>query len=167
MFRQKNVLLDQCSVDESVVDESTLTHTGSQLSLFIQKTLQFSKEINSEVSILYPKMFRNEYEHVKVENYKFVSSTRSPSRAAALGTEVISSRNRLDGKKGVCIKLMTPLNLDPSSHILDGNRSKAPDKKPSRIIEEIIAKYAVDANLFRLGSTNPKKIKPLIFVGLL
>ena len=23
--------------------------------------------------------------------------------------------------------------------------------------EEIIAKYAVDANLFRLGSTNPKK----------
>ena len=26
-----------------------------------------------------------------------------------------------------------------------------------RIIEVIIAKYAVDANLFRLGSTNPKK----------
>ena len=49
----------------------------------------------------------------------------------------------------------------------NGNQSKAPDKKPSgqkppgrkptdnkppRIIEEIIAKYAVDANL----STNPK-----------
>ena len=38
-----------------------------------------------------------------------------------------------------------------------GNRSKAPDKKPTRIIEEIIGKYAVDANLFRLGSTNSKK----------
>ena len=32
------------------------------------------------------------------------------------------------------------------------------------IIEEIIAKYAVDANLFRLGSTNPKKkIQPQFF----
>ena len=31
------------------------------------------------------------------------------------------------------------------------------DDKHPRIIEEIIAKYAVDANLFRLGSTNPKK----------
>ena len=39
----------------------------------------------------------------------------------------------------------------------NGNRLKAPDKKPPRIIEEIIAKYAVDANLFRLGSTNPIK----------
>ena len=44
-------------------------------------------------------------------------------------------------------------------------RQKAPgqkplDNKPSRIIEEIIAKYAVDANLFRLGSTNPKKKNP-------
>ena len=40
-----------------------------------------------------------------------------------------------------------------------GNRSKAPDKKPPdnkppRIIEDNIAKYAVDGNLFRLGSTN-------------
>ena len=34
-----------------------------------------------------------------------------------------------------------------------GNWSKAPDNKPPRII----AKYAVDANLFRLESTNPKK----------
>ena len=34
-----------------------------------------------------------------------------------------------------------------------------PDNKPPRIIEEIIAKYAVDANLFQLGSTNPKKKK--------
>ena len=34
---------------------------------------------------------------------------------------------------------------------------KAPDNKPPRIIEEIISKYAVDANLFRLGSPNPKK----------
>ena len=34
---------------------------------------------------------------------------------------------------------------------------KISDNKPSRIIEEIIAKYAVDANLFRLGSTNPTK----------
>ena len=34
---------------------------------------------------------------------------------------------------------------------------KPPDNKPPSIIEEIIAKYAVDANLFRLGSTNPKK----------
>ena len=43
---------------------------------------------------------------------------------------------------------------------LVGNRSKAPDKNPSKIIEENIAKYAVDANLFRLGSTNPKKKIP-------
>ena len=34
---------------------------------------------------------------------------------------------------------------------------KPPDDKPPRIIEEISAKYAVEANLFRLGSTNPKK----------
>ena len=34
---------------------------------------------------------------------------------------------------------------------------KPPDNKPPRIIEEIIAKYAVDANLFQLGSTSPKK----------
>ena len=62
------------------------------------------------------------------------------------------------------------------------NRSKAPDKKPPGqkppwqnplnnkppwIIEQIIAKYAVDDNLFRLGSTNPKKIQPLVFFGLL
>ena len=59
-----------------------------------------------------------------------------------------------------------------------GNRSKAndknplaqkpsgqkpPDNKPPRIIEEIIAKYAVDANLFQLGSTNPKKKKSRLF----
>ena len=60
-----------------------------------------------------------------------------------------------------------------------GNQSKNPDKevlgqkppgqkssdnKPARIIEEIIAKYAIDTTLFRLGSTNPKKkIQPLIF----
>ena len=37
---------------------------------------------------------------------------------------------------------------------------KPPDNKPPRIIEKIIAKYAVDANLFRLGSTNPKKFPP-------
>ena len=37
---------------------------------------------------------------------------------------------------------------------------KPPDNKPPRIIEEIIAKYAVAANLFRLGSTNPKKKIP-------
>ena len=36
---------------------------------------------------------------------------------------------------------------------------KPPDNKPHKIIEEIIAKYAVDANLFQLGSTNPKKKK--------
>ena len=35
--------------------------------------------------------------------------------------------------------------------------TKAPENKSPRIIEEIIAKYAVDANLFQLGSTNPKK----------
>ena len=57
-----------------------------------------------------------------------------------------------------------------------GNRSRAPDKKPlgqkhpenkpPRIIEEIIAKYAVDANLFRLGSTKPKKkIQYLVLLG--
>ena len=59
-----------------------------------------------------------------------------------------------------------------------GNRSKASDKKPleqkphdykpPRTIEEIIAKYAVDANLFRQGSTNPlKKSSPWFFFGLL
>ena len=37
------------------------------------------------------------------------------------------------------------------------NRTKVPNNKPSRIIEDIIAKYAFDANLFRLGSTNPRK----------
>ena len=63
-----------------------------------------------------------------------------------------------------------------------GNQSKNPDKevlgqkppgqkssdnKPARIIEEIIAKYAIDTTLFRLWSTNPKKkIQPLvIFFG--
>ena len=35
---------------------------------------------------------------------------------------------------------------------------KPPNNKPPKIIEEIIANYAVDANLFELGSTNPKKI---------
>ena len=49
---------------------------------------------------------------------------------------------------------------------MHGNRSKAPDKKPpgqkppdnklTRINEEIIAKYAVDTNLFRLGSSIKK-----------
>ena len=34
---------------------------------------------------------------------------------------------------------------------------KAPDNKPPRIIEEIIARYAVDTNLFWLGTTNSKK----------
>ena len=34
---------------------------------------------------------------------------------------------------------------------------KPPDNKLPSIIEEIIAKYAVDANLFRLRSTNPNK----------
>ena len=37
---------------------------------------------------------------------------------------------------------------------------KPPDNKPPRIIEKIIVKYAVDANLFRLGSSNPKKKFP-------
>ena len=47
-------------------------------------------------------------------------------------------------------------------HMVTGQ--KPPDKKPPRIIEEIIAKYAVEANLFRLGSTNPKKkIQILVF----
>ena len=33
--------------------------------------------------------------------------------------------------------------------------------------EEIIAKYAIDDNLFRLGSINPKKkIQPLVFLCL-
>ena len=36
-------------------------------------------------------------------------------------------------------------------------RQKALDYKPPWIIEEIIAKYVVDGNQFRLGSTNPKK----------
>ena len=41
-------------------------------------------------------------------------------------------------------------------------------KIPPMDTEETIAKYAVDANLFRLGSTNPKKkIHPLFFGGFL
>ena len=45
---------------------------------------------------------------------------------------------------------------------------KLRDNKPPRIFEEIIAKYAVDATLFQLGSTNPKKIiQPLVYFGLL
>ena len=59
-----------------------------------------------------------------------------------------------------------------TSDAINGNRSKAPDKhppgqkppgqkspdnKPPRIIEEIIVKYAFDANLFRLWSSDPKK----------
>ena len=72
----------------------------------------------------------------------------------------------------------------PSEFVPTGNRSKAPDKdhpgqlstgqkphnnKPPRIIEEMIGKYAVDANLFRLGSTNPNKIKssPCFFFRIL
>ena len=43
---------------------------------------------------------------------------------------------------------------------------KPPDNKPPRIIERIIVKYAVDANLYRLGSTNPKKkSSPCLFSG--
>ena len=72
------------------------------------------------------------------------------------------------------------------THQIYGNRSKAPDKKPPgqkppkkmipdkkppdnkppRNIEEIIAKYAVDANLFRLGSTNHKKNPVPVFFWL-
>ena len=37
---------------------------------------------------------------------------------------------------------------------------KPPDNKPPRIIEEVIAKYAVDTNLFRLWSISPKKNNP-------
>ena len=44
--------------------------------------------------------------------------------------------------------------LDSLEFLNKGNRSKAPDKKPPRIIEEIIVKYALDANLFRLGFTH-------------
>ena len=39
----------------------------------------------------------------------------------------------------------------PASYVVTGQ--KTPDNKPLRVIEEIIAKYAVDDNLFRLGST--------------
>ena len=52
----------------------------------------------------------------------------------------------------------------------EGTRSKAPDKKPfgqkppNNKPPTIIAKYTVDANLFRLGSTNSKKnIQSLVF----
>ena len=41
-------------------------------------------------------------------------------------------------------------------HNASNHRVKTTDNKPPTIIEEIIAKYAIDANLFRLGSTNPK-----------
>ena len=46
-------------------------------------------------------------------------------------------------------------------------RKKSSDNKPPRIIiDEIIVKYAVDGNLFRLESTNlKKKIQPLFFLG--
>ena len=34
-------------------------------------------------------------------------------------------------------------------------RTKTPANMPTRIIVELISKYAVDANLFQLASTNP------------
>ena len=49
---------------------------------------------------------------------------------------------------------------------MNGTGQKPPDNKPPGIIEEIIAKYAVDANLFQLEPTNPKKkLQPLVFLG--
>ena len=50
---------------------------------------------------------------------------------------------------------MPPRQKPPGQKLLDN--------KPPKIIEAIIMKYAVDANLLRLGSTNPKKIQPLVF----
>ena len=45
---------------------------------------------------------------------------------------------------------------------------KLPDNKLPRIIEKINAKYPAKANLFQLGSTNPKKkSSPWFFLGLL
>ena len=46
-------------------------------------------------------------------------------------------------------------------------RTKTPDNKPPRIIEEIMVKFAVDANLFRLGSINPKKKSSPCFFWLI
>ena len=47
-------------------------------------------------------------------------------------------------------------------------RQKSPDNKPPRMFEEIIAKFAVDTNLFRLESTNPKKkSSPWVFFFLI
>ena len=40
-------------------------------------------------------------------------------------------------------------------HNASNHRVKTTDNKPPTIIEEIIAKYAIDANLFQLGSINP------------
>ena len=46
------------------------------------------------------------------------------------------------------------------------HEQRPPDSKPPRIIEELIANYAVDVNLFRLGSTNSiKKSSPWFFLG--
>ena len=42
---------------------------------------------------------------------------------------------------------------------------KPSNNKPPGITEEIIVKYADDANLFRLGSTNPKKTPAPVFLG--
>ena len=75
-----------------------------------------------------------------------------------------SPSERLEPVDTMRSQLMIPWN--PSEQYgIKGNRSKASDKKPRgqkpldnktpKIIEEIIAKYAVDANLFPLGTTNP------------
>ena len=58
------------------------------------------------------------------------------------------------------------LSLSPPINTITDKKlpgQKPPDNKPPSIIEDIIAKYAVDANLSRLRSTNPKKIHFLFF----
>ena len=53
-----------------------------------------------------------------------------------------------------------PPTISPLGQMPSENKSpvnKPPRQMPSRTNKETIAKYVVDTNLFRLGSTNPKK----------
>jgi len=57
---------------------------------------------------------------------------------------------------------LSPPPLPPPVDV-EGNRPIAPDNKYPRIIEEIIAKYAVNANLFRLWPPILEKNPALFF----
>ena len=70
-----------------------------------------------------------------------------PSSCLTVGIEIASLEND-------AAKTMDVTNFS----ILKWVTGQKPlDNKPPRIIEEVIPKYAVDAYLFRLGSTNAKE----------